>query len=277
MTYEKDAEKEKRFHLLVKIISFLAFLLIWHLLVTGAESSPFLMQYRIHEIPAPFEAVQALVGNFLGRGIGSTYERGIGLNSLMSFIRVLVGFAIACVLGIPIGLAMGYLKYGVDAGGTIVEILRPIPPLAWIPIAIMIFRENAPLFIVFLGCFFPIVLNTTAGVKCVDMKLMEAAKTLGASSRHLVSKVVMPWALPSVVTGMRIGLGIGWMSVVAAEMVGVKRGLGIGAFIWRVYTSGNIDLVVAGMIMIGFIGWLMNFSIEFTERKLLKWRRTIGG
>lgn len=263
---------EEKKHIMVKVIAFFAFILVWHLLVICARGSTFLMRYRLHEIPTPIEAVEALARNFLSEEMGSTFEAGIGINSLMSIRRVLIGFAIACALGVATGLAMGYLKYGTDVGGTLIEILRPIPPLAWIPIAIMVFRESAPLFIVFLGCFFPIVLNTTSGVKSVDIKLIEAAKTLGARPLHLVSKVVLPWSLPSIVTGMRIGLGIGWMSVVAAEMVGVEHGLGLGAAIWGSYINGDIDLVVAGMMMIGLIGWIMNFSIEYMERNLLKWR-----
>ena len=277
MNDKKAKEKDRRVRLIVKVASLLAFLLAWYLLVTIAQNNNFLRYHGIADLPTPVEAAEALADNFFGSEGIVVERRGIGEHSLASFKKVLIGFGIASALGVTIGITMGYLKYGTDVGGTIIEVLRPIPPLAWIPISIMIFRDNAPIFIVFLGCFFPIVLNTTYGVKSVDLKLMEAAKTLGGSSKHLITKVVLPWALPSIVTGMRIGLGIGWMSIVAAEMVGIKEGLGLGAFIWERHDMGHTDLVVAGMIMIGLIGWLMNFSIELVERKALKWKQMASG
>jgi ABC-type nitrate/sulfonate/bicarbonate transport system permease component len=145
--------------------------------------------------------------------------------------------------------------------------------LAWIGVGLLVFTYNVGLFIVFIGVVFPVVLSTVNGVKAVEEGLIEAARTLGANRVNIFKKVVIPGSLPSIVTGMRIGLGIGWMSIVAAEMVGMRKGEGLGYYVWVMYDSyGDYSHMVAGMILIGFIGWLMNTVIQKIERRMIRWK-----
>lgn len=188
-----------------------------------------------------------------------------------SLMRVFYGFAIAFMLALPLGLFTGWSWYVESAVSPLIEILRPIPPIAWIPFAIIAFREPLDaVFIVFLGNFFPIFVSTVAGVKSIDPPLVEAAKTLGAKRSDLFFKIVVPASVPSVMTGVRIGIGVGWMSVIAAEMVGVKGG-GLGLFTLNMHEVGRFDNMFAGMLLIGVIGYLMISGIVYLERRISKW------
>ena len=194
-------------------------------------------------------------------------------HALESLFRVFCGFCIAACLGIPLGVLIGWSQKLSDVLRPFIEILRPIPPLAWIPIAIIWFGigiESAA-FIIFLGAFFPILLNTVSGVRAVDVRLMEATKVLGAKERHILLKVLAPGALPSIWTGLRIGLGIAWMTLVAAEFTGVKSGYGLGYVIMVARDIQRPDEVIAGMVTIGLIGYGLDGLLRGGQRRLLKW------
>jgi len=185
--------------------------------------------------------------------------------------RVFYGFSLAAVVAIPVGLLSGWSIWAESISKPIVELLRPIPPFAWIPFAIIFFREPFDsVFIVYLGAFFPILLTTIAGVKAVDSILIDAAKTLGANRGHLFSKVIVPASIPHIMTGIRIGLGVGWMTIVAAELVGVKGG-GLGVYIHTMSDIGRFENVFAGMFIIGIIGFLMITAVTYVERRLSRW------
>ena len=127
-------------------------------------------------------------------------------------------------------------------------------------------------FLIFLGSFFPILLNTVTGVKSVDPYLVEAARTLGAGRRTILARVLAPGAMPSIITGLRIGIGIGWMTVIAAEMTGVKSGYGLGYMIMTARDVADYSYVVAGMVVIGLVGFLMDRLVKLLEKRLLRWR-----
>jgi len=190
-----------------------------------------------------------------------------------SLTRVFYGFALAIAVAIPVGLLSGWSVFAESLSKPIVELLRPIPPFAWVPFAIIYFRDplNSSALIVFLGAFFPILLSTSAAVKAVDSVLVDVAKTLGAGKRHLFQKVIVPASLPHIVTGLRIGLGIGWMTIIAAELVGVAGG-GLGLYIhnafedWAQYEEG-----FAGMFFIGIISFVMISTLTYIERRLSRW------
>jgi len=189
-----------------------------------------------------------------------------------SLMRVSYGFFLAAFVAIPVGLLWGWSIYAEGLSKSIVELLRPIPPFAWIPFAIIFFRDPFDaVFIVFLAAFFPIILSTAAGVKAVDSVLIDAAKTLGANRRQLFSKVIVPASLLHIMTGLRIGLGIGWMAIVAAELVGVREG-GLGFYIHIMSDDfGLYENVFAGMFFIGIIGFLMITAVTYIERRLSRW------
>ena len=192
-----------------------------------------------------------------------------------SLKRELVAFSWAC-LAIPLGLAMGWWKSVNEQVDPLVEVLRPVPPLAWIPLSILWFGigDTQNQFIIFLGMFFPILLNTIAGVKNIETNLVRAARCLGASEGRILKRVVFRAALPQILTGVRVGLGVGWMALVAAELVGANSGLGF--LINDARTLLRTDFVIVGMITIGLVGLLIDRIIRVFGRKLMPWSRALS-
>ena len=195
----------------------------------------------------------------------------------MSLTRVTFGFAFAAATAIPLGIMIGRYHLVDSILGPVVEAMRPIPPIAWIPLAILLFRANmlgAQVFIIWVGAFFPILINTTTGVKRTEPVHIDAAKTFGASELQILSKVVIPSSGPEVFAGLRIGFGIGWMCLVAAEMIG--GGLGLGYLVLIMQQVGRTGAVIASMFLIGLIGFLISYFFLFIEKYLLRWRQSVS-
>lgn len=192
-----------------------------------------------------------------------------------SLKRELVAFLWATI-AIPLGIAMGWWKEVEEQVDPIVEGLRPVPPLAWIPLSILWFGvgDTQNQFIIFLGCFFPILLNTIAGVKNVEPNLVRAARCLGAGEGRILWRVVLRAALPQIVTGVRIGLGVGWMALVAAELVGANSGLGF--LINDARTVLRTDYVIVGMATIGVVGLAIDRAIRVAAARMLPWSRAMS-
>lgn len=213
--------------------------------------------------------------------IGDINKNTLLVHSFASLSRLILGFAIAVLTGFPLGLLMSLKASVYRIFKPLVEILRPIPPIAWIPLAIILFQITyGPLFIIWLGAFFPILLNTIAGVRRTSPILVDVAKTFGADEKQTASKVIIPSALPEVLTGLRIGLGVGWMSIIAAEMIGASSPFGqgpqgLGYIIFNYWMSGLIAPVVAGMIAIGLIAYVINEIFLQIEKHLFKWRKEV--
>lgn len=188
---------------------------------------------------------------------------------LASLLRVVAGFVLALTVALPLGFLSGWSPAVYRFANPIVELLRPIPPLAWIPIAIVWLgigiRSSA--FLIGLGVFFPVFLNTVSGIRQVSPIYIDAARTLGARRTNLIRKVLIPAALPTILTGVRIGLGIGWMTLVAAELTGVRSGYGLGFLIMTARDLQRVDAIIAGMAMIGLVGYLMDRGIRLLEEK----------
>ena len=191
-----------------------------------------------------------------------------------SLFRVGVGFALAMAVGIPLGLWMGWTRAAFDTVNPLVQILRPISPIAWIPLAILWFGvgDLSPIFLIFLSSVFPITLQTAAGVHTIERQYLRAADNFGVSRYRLFFQVVIPAVLPQIIVGMRVSLGIAWLVVVAAEMIALRSGLGYLIIDSR--NAGNrYDLVVAGMIIIGLTGLLLDTMMRRLERlKSVRWR-----
>jgi ABC-type nitrate/sulfonate/bicarbonate transport system permease component len=173
---------------------------------------------------------------------------------------------------VPLGFFMGLYRPFEEMMDGIVNLIRPIPPLAWIPLAILWFGlgEKSVIFITLISAFFAILLNTIAGVRSVDKSLVRAALSLGATRRVLITKVVLPATLPSLFTGFRIALGVSWMSIVAAELIASSSGLGFMINYYRELLRS--DLILVGMLSIGIIGFAMDRGLQWLERRLLPWR-----
>jgi NitT/TauT family transport system permease protein len=195
-------------------------------------------------------------------------------NAWMSLVRVSLGFLAAALLAIPLGIAMGRSKIIGNAFEGLISALRPIPPLAWVPLALAWLKIglSSLVFIIALGAFFPVLLNTVQGVKGVRRIWLEAITMMGAGERSLLSRVILPGAAPEIWTGLRVGFGIGWMCVVAAEMLpGTNTGLGY--LIMYAYGWGQIQVVIAGMIVIGIIGIIVDHLFQVAENRWFSWRQ----
>jgi NitT/TauT family transport system permease protein len=194
-------------------------------------------------------------------------------NAAVSLERVLIGFAVGAALAIPLGIAMGRWRLVEELVDPMVQLFRPVPPLAWVPLALAWFRIGltSMVFIIALGAFFPVLLNTLDGVRSVKRTWVEAAMTLGASERQLLTRVILPGALPTIWTGMRVGFGIAWMCVVAAEMMpGTNSGLGY--LILYSYNFSQVQVIIAGMIVIGIIGLGIDVALRQVELRRFRWR-----
>ena len=236
------------------------FLIVWQLAsVYGQRINP---QLDVM-LPAPTTVVSA-AAELLKRGVLFTHI-------LDSLYRVLMAVGTATVLGVPLGLAMGWSKRFRAAVDPLLEFIRPIPPLAWIPLSILWFGigDAQIVYIIFLAAFFPIVLNSLAGARDVDIYLVRAGLSLGASRREVFTTVVLPAALPSIFTGVRIGLGIGWMALVAGELVAAPSGLGY--MINNARTLFRSDYILLGMVLIGALGLMLDFLMRQAMRLAMPW------
>ncbi|WP_406659916.1 ABC transporter permease [Methanolobus sp. ZRKC3] len=197
------------------------------------------------------------------------------IDLLYSLMHFWIGLITALLIGIPIGMAMGWFRIIDRIVDPLIEIVRPIPPLAWIPFAIIWIGLN-PLgagFLIFIGGVFPIIINTFTGFKSVPKVYVEAAKVLGCNRDiELIRYVALPSALPSITAGIRIAMGVGWMCLVAAEMFGVSKD-GLGFKIWHHYYLHNMSFVLLYMLILGFLGLFIDRVLRYyIEGRLLKWR-----
>jgi len=195
------------------------------------------------------------------------------LQAMASLKREVLAFALAAAIAIPLGIAMGWWRGVSHQLVPVTELLRPIPPLAWIPLGILWFGigdlENV--FIIFIAIFFPVLLNTIAGVKAVDVHLIRAAQALGANEAAILRRVVLNAALPQIFTGLRVGFGVGWMALVAAEITGAQSGLGF--LMWDSRSFLRTDVIITCMLTIGILGLLIDQFLQALMRWALPWRR----
>jgi len=191
-----------------------------------------------------------------------------------SLMRVGAGFGIAVAFAIPLGLWMGWVRGAFVTLNPVFQILRPISPIAWIPLAILWFGVGnaSPIYLIFIASVFPMIVQTTAGVHTIEKRYLRAAENFGVPRKKLFLQVVFPATLPQIIVGMRIGLGVAWLVVVAAEMIALRSGLGYLIIDSR--NAGNrYDLVVAGMIIIGLIGLLLDGLMRMLEgMKIVRWK-----
>jgi NitT/TauT family transport system permease protein len=259
MTMDKRLQSFLR-QLGIAMASVGAFIVLWYVVAWLDHESVFIY---------PHNVFGALFSEFFSpipwRG------HGISQDMLASLGRLLWGFLLAVVLAVPLGLLIGYNWAASVASKPIVEVIRPIPPLAWLPIFIVIFQNDlGPVMVVFLGIFFPLLLAVIFGVRSVPKELVEAAKTLGARRLSVFKKVIFPSTIPYMMNGIYVGLGVGWMCIVAAEMLGVRGG-GLGDLIWQSYSSGNYAELYAGVVMLGIMGFLTTELARILSQEVRKW------
>ena len=223
--------------------------------------------------PTPLGALKGLVE--------LAQSGALSMALMISLKRVFWGFGIAFLLGVSIGVLVGGFRKVEQWLDPLIETLRPVPPIAWVPIAIVWFGlgDAAPIFIVTLAAFFYILINTIASVKGVDRRMIEAAYTLGASRRMIAWEVILPSALPVILVGARLGMGAAWMSIIAAELTAGSRiqagelEAGIGELMYRFFSyEPNLSYVVTCMIVIGFIALAIDAAFGLLQRVLIRWR-----
>lgn len=236
--------------ILLPLVTATFFLALWHGLVRLSGSDLF---------PTPMEVV---------KGIRELVDKGLLLKYIVaSLFRVSWGFGLAVLVGVPLGLILGWFRPAFQALNPMIQILRPISPIAWIPVAILWFGidDTAPVFLIFLASVFPITVSSMAAVQNMQLVYLRAAQNFGVTGMRLFRRVILPAALPQIITGIRIALGIAWLVVVAAEMIAVNSGLGY--LIIDARNAGKrYDLVVAGMVMIGLIGLVLDLLIRQLEK-----------
>ncbi len=249
----------------VAVIAFIGFwaVLSWYLQDTGSPKAIY--------VPSPERVADAFFRSF---SLLPGLERITMWDLIASSMgRVLLGFFIAIAVGFPAGLLMGSYWTADALGRPILEMFRPIPPLAWVPVFVFLFGALwGPVGIVFLGAFFPILLNVMFGVRSVDPSLVDAAKTLGAKRFSIFAKVVMPTTIPYLMTGLKVGIGIAWMCIVAAEAIGLRGGAGLGYYIaLSSLQSGLWPETYATMIVIGILSMATTLIASQLEQRFYRW------
>ena len=247
----------------LSLSSILGFILLWHLL------TDFLGLFPPIILPSPEKVFFTIYEKFT---VPVGEEKLLG-HIEVSLVRILVGVGIALALAVPLGILMGWYEDLDAVASPLIEVLRPIPPIAWIPLAILWFGIGlgSKVFIIAIGAFFPALINTYIGVKFVEPLLIKAAQTLGAKDKNILWEVVLPASVPLIVAGIRISVGVGMMCLVAAELVAASSGLG-----YLIMLGGDDlkpELSIMGMIGIGMLGLIADRVILAVERKVIYWKK----
>lgn len=254
-------------------ISLVVFVLLWELGARSKQWLGFSLPW-IGQVPAPSAVLRVWLGLLTDSGYWQSWY--------LSLFRVLAGFLAAMLLGIPFGLLIAVSKKFYGIAFPVFEILRPIPPLAWVPVAIIFWptQELSIAFVTFLGAFFTVVINVVGGARSIDVRYFQSAQAMGSSQWDIFRRVVLPATLPSIVVGSSVGMGITWNVVVAAEMISGGgsqsggSGGGLGFFIWNSYVGGSYEQIVVGMISIGIAGYVCSELLRSLGGFLTPWLKS---
>jgi len=247
--------------LVVGTVALALFLLAWHLLTVNRV----VFFVRFTNVPSPSAVYESLTR--------ALHDSKFFMHVLLSCRRILIGFSLAALIAVPLGLVMGRFRLIHETLFPISEVLRPIPAIAWVPMAIMLWptNEQSIVFITFLGSFFPILVNTLHGMKLVDPVLVRASQCLGARELSIFREVYFPASLPHIFTGLTVGMGVAWVSLIAAEMISGQ--FGIGYFTWEAYSLVQYADIALGMICIGVLGLGSSMLIRGLGRVVMPWNR----
>lgn len=225
----------------------------------------------IRYVPSPVTVAKTLYAWMWADPTGDPYIGTWFMHAGNSIYRVLLGFFIAAALGVVIGGLIGWFRLISDLFDPVLQMLRPIPITSWVPFAVIFFgiRDASAVFLIAFGAIFPIIVNTAAGVAGTPRALVRAARMLGIRKHMLLPRVVIPSALPYIFTGLRLGVGLAWVLVIVAEMLAVKSGLGFA--MWDAYYFLRMDIIIAAMLSVGFLGFLSDLAIKAFSRWALKW------
>lgn len=243
--------------ILPPIIGFALFLGIWALM---SQQSP--------NLPGPVKtwqsAVQLFSDPFYRKGPN---DQGIGWNILASLQRVGLGFGMAAAIGIPLGFMIGRFKFLNDMTAPIISLLRPVSPLAWLPIGLLVFQAANPaaIWVIFISSIWPMIINTAVGVSRVPQDYMNVAKVLNLSEWKIFTKILFPAVLPYMMTGIRLSIGIAWLVIVAAEML--TGGVGIGFWVWDEWNNLNVEHIIIAIFVVGIVGLLLEYALLLVAKR----------
>jgi NitT/TauT family transport system permease protein len=254
--------KERIRATVIGFISLIVFLFVWHLLTKYRV----VFFVRFTNVPSPLAVYDSFTK--------AIHDPKFLMHVLLSCRRIVLGFSLAALVAVPLGLVMGRFKLVHEVIFPVSEVMRPIPAIAWVPMAIMLWptNEQSIVFITFLGSFFPILVNTLHGMALVDPVLVRAARCLGARETSIFREVYFPSSLPHIFTGLTVGMGVAWVSLIAAEMISGQYG--IGYFTWEAYSLVQYADIALGMIAIGVLGLASSLLIRAVGRLAMPWGRT---
>lgn len=237
------------------------FLIIWQLLTMGENPN----------IPAPITVLQEtwdpyIINPFFDNG-GT--DKGLGWQLFASLQRVAIGFSLSAIVGITLGILIGANVWVYNAVDPLFQVLRTVPPLAWLPISLAAFQQSNPsaIFVIFITSIWPIIINTTVGVQQLPQDYRNVARVLKLSGSKYFFKILFPATVPYIFTGLRIGIGLSWLAIVAAEML--VGGVGIGFFIWDAYNSSLLSQIILALIYVGIVGLLLDRLVAFVASKVV--------
>ena len=236
------------------IVAILIFLVIWQILCSGPKAP----------LPAPTTVVaetwDLIIDPFFDRG---DTDKGLALQIFASLKRVAIGYSLAAIVGVGLGILIGTNKLMFRALDPLFQVLRTVPPLAWLPISLAAFRQANPsaIFVIFITAIWPILINTAVGVKQIPQDYNNVAKVLRLSKQKYFFKILFPATVPYIFTGLKIGIGLSWLAIVAAEML--TGGVGIGFFIWDAWNSSRISEIILALVYVGVVGLLLDKLVNY--------------
>ncbi len=246
-------------------VGVLGFVVLWYAAVKWLPFDAF------NRLPEPVEVIVEYFSLDPDYGI-SMFTQDYYIHILYSTYRALVAFFLAVIIGVPIGIFMGWKVSFHDYAYSLISLLRPVPPLAWVPVAILLFPgvEPAVIFVTFMVALFATIMNTLVGVKSIPEDYYRAAASLGASNTDILRDVIIPGAMPNIFTGLQIAMGAAWFSLVAGEMIAAQYGLGF--VIWEAYNLIQYPTIVIGMVTLGMVGYVCSAAVRVVGNRLMAWR-----
>ncbi len=263
-----DTANSKPSNLSIKAYSFFKWLLppVFGILMLLAIWT--LISHQSPNLPGPLKtwhsAVELFSDPFYDHGPN---DKGVGWNILASLQRVALGFSLAALIGIPLGFIIGRFEFVSRMAAPVISLLRPVSPLAWLPIGLLVFKAANPaaIWVIFISAIWPMIINTSVGVSKVPQDYMNVAKVLNLSEWKIVTKILFPFVLPYMMTGVRLSIGVAWLVIVAAEML--TGGVGIGFWVWDEWNNLNVEHIIIAIFVVGIVGLLLELALTQIAKK----------
>lgn len=227
-----------------------------------------LISYQSPNLPGPVSTWHAATELFSDPFyVNDINDQGIGWNILASLERVALGFGLAALVGIPLGFIIGRFQFMSRMAAPVIGILRPVSPLAWLPIGLLVFKAANPaaIWVIFISAIWPMIINTAVGVSKVPQDYMNVAKVLNLSEWKIVTKILFPFVLPYMMTGVRLSIGVAWLVIVAAEML--TGGVGIGFWVWDEWNNLNVEHIIIAIFVVGIVGLLLEVALTSLAKR----------